>query len=160
MRPQVYGVFVKIMVLLRGFMMKIKKIPLLVLILAVMLSTGGPCVFPMLTAQASSGMMDMSNQSPVDEQDNGIMGTDSSMNSMVHLPLTQSHVKNCSLECGQTKDNVGTIKKSQEILQLPNLALQGVFIAPSLVDGLNIEAFEPPEILPLQDLILTVAKKE
>ena len=139
-------------------MVKIKKLPLFTLILAVMLSTGGACLFPMLTAQASSGAMDMDNQSPADDQDE-VMGAND-MGSMVHLPLTQSHVKTCSTDCGQAKNSVGTIKKAKELLGLPNLASQGAFITPSLADGLNLGAFDPPEIPPLQDLILTVAKKE
>lgn len=139
-------------------MIKMKKIPLFALILAVMLSTGGSCIFPMLTAQASSGAMDMDNQSPADEQVDVVGAND--MGSMVHLPLTQSHVKTCSTDCGQAKNNVGTIKKTKELLDLPSLASQGVFITPSLIDGLDFEAFEPPEIPPLQEALLTVAKRE
>lgn len=138
-----------------------KKTPLFVLILAVMLSTGGSCIFPMLNAQASSGAMDdmgMGNQSPADAQDKVTEADE--MGSMVHLPLTQSHVKTCSTDCGQAKNNVGTIKKIKELLELPILASQGTFISPSPIDAAGLETFEPPEIAPLQGILLSVAKKE
>lgn len=136
-------------------MIKMKKLPLFALILAVMLSTGGSCLFPMLTAQASSGAMDMDSQSPADDQGD-VMGAND-MGFMVHSPLTQTHVKTCSTDCGQAKNNVGTIKKAKE---LPSLASQGIFVVPSLVDEPDLEAFEPPEIPPLQEALLSVAKRE
>ena len=40
-------------------MKKMKKLPLFVFILAVMLSTGGSYMFPVLTAHASSGAIQM-----------------------------------------------------------------------------------------------------
>lgn len=139
-------------------MIKMKKLPLFALILAVMLSTGGACLFPMLTAQASSGAMDMGNQSPTADQDE-VMGAND-MGLMVHVPFTQGHVKTCSTDCGQAKNNVGTIKKAKEILEHLNPASQGTFIIPSLVDESDLEAFESPGIPPFLDSILTVAKKE
>ncbi len=135
-----------------------KKIPLFALILAVMLSTGGSCLFPMLTAQASSGVMDMDNQGSASDQDEVTEAND--MGLMVHAPLTQSHVKTCSTDCGQAKNNVGTIKKAKELLELPALPSQGTFILPSHVDELDLGAYEPPEIPPLQETLLSVAKRE
>ncbi len=129
-----------------------KKLPLFALILAVMLSTGGSCIFPMLTAQASSGtmQMDMGDQS-VD--DHGIDLT-------THAPLSQSHVNTCTTDCGQNNSNVVAIKKVKEVSELPSLASQGTYISPSLINGLDTEILELSEAPPLRDALLTVAKKE
>lgn len=133
-------------------MIKMKKIPLFALILAVMLSTGGSCIFPMLTAQASSGamQMDMDDQS-VD--DHGIDLT-------THTPLSSSHVNTCTTDCGQNNNNVVAIKKVKEVSELPSLASQGTYVSPSLINGLDIKILELSEAPPLQDALLTVAKKE
>lgn len=128
-------------------MMKIKKIPLFALILAVMLSTGGSCIFPMLTAQASSGAMQM------DMDDRG-------MDPMAHAPLSQSHVNTCTTDCGRNNNDVVAIKKVKEVLELPSLVSQGTYALSSLPDGLDLSVLESPESPPLRDALLSVAKKE
>lgn len=130
-----------------------KKIPLFALILAVMLSTGGSCIFPMLTAQASSGAMQMGmdDQSVLDGHE---------MDPMTHAPLTSSHVNTCTTDCGQSNNDVVAIKKVKEILELPSLASQGTYASPSLIDGLDLSVLASPESPPLRDALLTVAKKE
>jgi hypothetical protein len=134
-------------------MIKMKKIPLFALILAVMLSTGGSCIFPMLTAQASSGamQMDMDDQSALDGH---------GMDPMAHAPLSPSHVNTCTTDCGQSNNDIVTIKKVKEALEFPSLASQGTYVSPSLVDGLDLGVLELPESPPLRDALLTVAKKE
>lgn len=136
-------------------MMKIKKIPLFALVLAVMLSTGGSCIFPMLTVQASSGdmQMDMDDQSALDVDDRG-------MDPMAHAPLSQSHVNTCTTDCGRSNNDVVAIKKVKEVLELPSLVSQGTYVLPSLPDGLDLRVLESPESPPLRDALLTVAKKE
>ncbi len=130
-----------------------KKIPLFALILAVMLSTGGSCIFPMLTAQASSGamQMDMDDQRALDGH---------GMDPMAHAPLSPSHVNTCTSDCGQSDNDVVAIKKVKEVLELPSLASQGTYASPSLIDGLDLSILESPESPPLRDTLLTVAKKE
>lgn len=134
-------------------MIKMKKIPLFALILAVMLSTGGSCIFPMLTAQASSGamQMDMDDQSALDGH---------GMDAMAHVPLSPSHVNTCSTDCGQNNNNVVAIKKIKDVSELPSLASQGTYVSPSLINELDIEVLESSEAPPLRDTLLTVAKKE
>lgn len=133
-------------------MIKMKKIPLFALILAVMLSTGGSCIFPMLTAQASSGAMQMGMG------DQGVDGH--GMDPMTHAPLSQSHVNTCSTDCGQNNNNVVVIKKVKDVSELPSLASQSTYISPSLIDGLDLSVLESPESPPLRDTLLTVAKRE
>ena len=140
-------------------MIMLKKFPLSVLILAVMLSSGGACLFPMLTAQASSGAMDMGDLSFVDEQDEVVMTHDTS--SVAHLPPTQDRVKTCiTTGCEQARVSLGTIKKVTEFLALPILALQGEFAPSLLVDVSDLVASESPESSPLQEALLSVAKRE
>ena len=136
-------------------MMKIKKIPLFALILAVMLSTGGSCIFPMLTAQASSGamQMDMDDQNALDVDGRG-------MDPMAHAPLSQSHVNTCTTDCGRSNNDVVAIKKVKEVLELPTLVFRGTYALPSLPDGLDLSVLESPESPPLRDALLSVAKKE
>lgn len=134
-------------------MIKMKKQPLFALILAVMLSTGGSCIFPMLTAHASSGamQMDMNDQSTLD---------DHVVDSMAHAPLSPSHVNTYSTDCGQKSNDVVAIKKVKEVSELPSLVFQGAYVSPSLINGLDIEILESSEAPPLRDALLTVAKKE
>lgn len=137
-------------------MMKIKKIPLFALILAVMLSTGGSCIFPMLTAQASSGdmQMDMDDQAALDVVDGRVIDP------MAHAPLSQTHVNTCTTDCGQSNNDVVAIKKVKEVLEIPPLVSQDTYASPSLLDGLDLSVLESPESPPLRDTLLSVAKKE
>lgn len=139
-------------------MSKIKKTSLFVFVLAVVLSTGNSCVFPMLPAQASSGAMQMGDQSASGEQSEIMDGYD--MGSMAHAPVSQDHVKTCSADCGQTADDAVTTKKDKELLDLLAPASQCIFMPSSPLDGSDLEAFERSEIPPLGDALLTVAKKE
>lgn len=131
-----------------------KKIPLFALILAVMLSTGGSCIFPMLTAQASSGTMQMD----MDDNQNALDGR--GMDPMAHAPLSPSHVNTCTTDCGQSNNDIVAIKKVKEVLELPSLVSQGTYASPSLIDGLDLSVLESPESPPLRDVLLSVAKKE
>lgn len=134
-------------------MIKMKKIPLFVLVLAVMLSTGGSCIFSMLTAQASSEAMhmDMDDQGAIDAH---------GMDPVAHAPLSPSHVNTCTTDCGQNNSNVVAIKKVKEVSELPSLVSQGTYVSPSLIDGLDLSILESSEAPPLRDALLTVAKKE
>jgi len=138
-------------------MRKIRKIPLFAFILALMLSTGSACIFPMFTAEASSDVMHMDHQSASSEQGEAIEGNDT--DAIVHIPYSENHVKTCSTECGQSVTDTAAIKKVKETSGLPILHVSTAYISPS-DDGTDFDAFEPPEILPLQEAILTVAKKE
>ena len=145
--------FVKTMLLWNGFMIKMKKISLFALVLAVMLSAGGSCVFPMLTAHASSGAMQMGmdDQSVLDGHE---------ADSMARAPLSQSHVNTCSIDCGQNNNDVVVIKKVKDISELTSLASQGTYVSPSLIDGADLSVLESSETPLLRDTLLTVAKKE
>lgn len=142
----------------RALMSKIKKTSLFVFVLAVVFSTGSSCVFPMLPAQASSGAMQVGDQSALVGQGETIDGHD--MGPMAHAPLPQEHVKTCSADCGQTADDAVTTKKDKELLDLLAPASQCIFMPSSPLNGSDLEAFERSEIPPLGDALLTVAKKE
>lgn len=139
-------------------MIKIKRTPFFVFVLAMMLSTGSSCVFPMLTAQASSDAMRIGTEGASDGQGEVMDGYDAGP--MAHAPVSQDHVKTCSARCGQTADDGVTTKKNKELLELPTPISQGIFMLPSLLDGSDPGTFERSEIPPLRDAILTVAKKE
>lgn len=134
-------------------MKKMKKTPLFVLVLAVMLSTGGSCIFPMLTVQASSGAMQMG----MDDQ--SVLEDGHEADLMARAPLSQSHVIICSTDCGQNNNDVVAIKNVKDALELPSLVFQGTYEFPSLI-GLDLSILESPVSPPSPDTLLTVAKKE
>lgn len=134
-------------------MIKMGKIPLFALIVSVMLSTGGSCVFPMLAAQASSGAMRM------DMDHQGL--SDGHEDPAVYVPLSQSHLDACLADCEESSDDfVATTKKVKEVLEFPSIASQSACVSPSLIGGLDFGIFESPGSPPLQDVLLAVAKKE
>ncbi len=134
-------------------MIKMKKLPLFVFVLAVMLSTGGSCIFPIITAHASSGaiQMGMNDESRLDIHET---------NPMAHVPLSETHVNTCSTDCGQNNTDVVVIKNVKDALELPSLVFQDTYTFPSLIDGLDLSVLESPVSPPTPDTLLTVAKKE
>lgn len=141
-------------------MFKIKKVPLFALVLALMLSAGGSCIFPMLSAQAASSepTMNMSDHSAHDASTES--ADEQSTEAMGHLPAPMNHVSTCTSDCGQASQNTITIKKSQGLSDLPLLASQGRYFLPSPIDSSSLGALDPPELPPLRDALLAVAKKE
>lgn len=135
-------------------MIKMKKLPLFVLVLAVMFSTGGSCIFPMFTAQAFSGAMQMDTN---DENKNIVNVHEA--DPMAHSPLSGAHVSTCSTNCGQNNTDVVAIKNTKNTLEFPSLVSQDTYGFPLLI-GLDLSVLESLVSPSLLDTLLSVAKKE
>lgn len=136
----------------------LKKIPFFAFILALMLSAGNACIFPVLPAQAVE-TDHVDHHTVIHETTHTMTENDvTDADTIAVVPYSENHVKKCAMECGQLAIETVGINTLKETVGLPMLTVYS-YSAPSLVKA-DFGTPEPPGNTSLQQAILTVSKKE
>ena len=140
---------------------ELKHISLSLVVAVILFSAGSFCVLPVAAAQTTDKGMTAGEMTGMGSHEEAMASagivTGHALGK-IHKPSPQKHDEVCAYDCEQTL-KAASLKKTKEFAELPLLAYSGEDPHTSQQEEPDIGS-GPPRVFPLQEVILTVAKKE